>query len=464
MLCATAVSIRRNRLCTSCFRNEQTLTSIESDDLTTKRFLLTCRNLFILFILQASIYSFFSFAMSDDLTSTYKSSYARSSSFQLLDELDTSWQWIISSLWSNTCERRIDINTDMNEFSYRITRLICYSFIHSREWESILNLTCAKTLIVNYYTRWVNWFSRILSIKKAIRDRTDASSRQLTSLSSRMKKKRRRLMCESQKTQKTFRRRCTKDCFIVQCCEMIRSNLCWLFRYDSRSQHDMYENMKSLFANSVLLLLTIALVNHVFQNYETFEEIEVISLSANEFLNHLRIKNDMLRVSFFQIISADELIEKIHEANSFSNRTVDLRHRVEYEKNIEIHDIQRKVLVKADDKFFRTRYLRWDTLILLKIMITRLLKEWNSSITTMQILSSTRTRLSWALLTKWSVTEIKNVVSFILKNFANYHFMIILSCCSRYSRKWKLIWITASTSSLSTRRSKRWERSFEKSQ
>ncbi len=120
----------------------------------------------------------------------------------------------------------------------------------------------------------------------------------------------------------------------------------------------MYENMKSLFANSVLLLLTIALVNHVFQNYETFEEIEVISLSANEFLNHLRIKNDMLRVSFFQIISADELIEKIHEANSFSNRTVDLRHRVEYEKNIEIHDIQRKVLVKADDKFFRTRYLR----------------------------------------------------------------------------------------------------------
>ncbi len=402
--------------------------------------------------------------MSDDLTSTYKSSYARSSSFQLLDELDTSWQWIISSLWSNTCERRIDINTDMNEFSYRITRLICYSSIRSREWESILNLTCAEALAVNYYTRWVNWFSRILSIKKAIRDRTDASSRQSTSLSSRMKKKRRRLMCESQETQKTFWRRRTKDCFIVQCCEMVRSNLCWLFRYDSRSQHDMYENMKSLFANPVLSLLTIALANHVFQNYETFEEIEAISLSANEFLHHLRIKNDMLRVSFFQIISADELIEKIHEASSFSNRTVDLRHRAEYEKNIEIHDIRRKVLVKADDKFFRTRYLRWDTLILLKIMITRLPKEWNSSITIMQILSSTRTRLSWALLTRWSVTEIKNVVSFILKNFANYHFIIISSCCSRYSRKWKPIWITAPTSSLSTRRSKRWERSFERSQ
>lgn len=120
----------------------------------------------------------------------------------------------------------------------------------------------------------------------------------------------------------------------------------------------MYENMKSLFANSVLFLLTIALANHVFQNYETFEEIEVISFSANEFLHHLRIKNDMLRVSFFQIISADEFIEKIHEASSFSNRTVDLRHHVEYEKNIEIHDIRRKALVKADDKFFRTRYLR----------------------------------------------------------------------------------------------------------
>ena len=97
--------------------------------------------------------------------------------------------------------------------------------------------------------------------------------------------------------------------------------------------------MKPLFANSMLSLMTIVLADHVFQNYKSFEEIEKISFPADEFLHHLRIKKNMLRVSFFQIISADEPTEKIHEAGSFSNRTVNLKHRAEYEKNIKIHDI-----------------------------------------------------------------------------------------------------------------------------
>jgi len=112
----------------------------------------------------------------------------------------------------------------------------------------------------------------------------------------------------------------------------------------------MYENMKSLYANSVLLLLAIALANNVFQDYQTFEDIEAISSSANEFLHHLRIRKNLLRVSFFQIVSADESIGKIYEVDSFSNRTVNLKHHVEYEENIGIHDIRREVLVKADDK------------------------------------------------------------------------------------------------------------------
>lgn len=49
----------------------------------------------------------------------------------------------------------------------------------------------------------------------------------------------------------------------------------------------MYENMKLLFANLVLSLLTIALMNCIFQNYENFAEIEAISSSADEFLHHL---------------------------------------------------------------------------------------------------------------------------------------------------------------------------------
>lgn len=175
--------------------------------------------------------------------------------------------------------------------------------------------------------RWVNWFYKTLSIKKAVEYRVYAANRQSTSSYSRIKKKRRRLMCESQETQKTFHRFHTKDCFTVQSFEiMIKDNSYWLFQYGSRSQHDMYENIKSLFANSVLSLLTIALTNQVFQNYESFEEIETISSSANEFLHHLRIKKNLLRVSFFQIISANELTEKIHEASSFSRSILQLVH------------------------------------------------------------------------------------------------------------------------------------------
>ena len=115
----------------------------------------------------------------------------------------------------------------------------------------------------------------------------------------------------------------------------------------------MYENMKSLFANPVLPLLAIALADHVFRDYQTFEDIEAISPPVDESLHHLRIKKDLLHVPFFQIITADELIEKIHEVGSFSNRTVNLKNRVEYKENIGIHDIRRKVLVKADGKWFR---------------------------------------------------------------------------------------------------------------
>lgn len=235
---------------------------------------------------------------------------------------------------------------------------------------------------------------------------------------------------------------------------MVR-NSCWLFRFDVRSQHEMYEDMKSLYANPVLLLLAIALANNAFQDYQTFEDIEAISSPANEFLHHLRIRKNLLRVSFFQIVSADESIEKIHEVGSFSNRTVNLKHRVEYEENIGIHDIRREVLVKADDKCLKIWYLPWETLTLVKIMTTRSSKEWNSSTITMQISSLTRTRLSWAQLTRWQVTETRDVVSFIWKNFVNCHFIIILSCCSSYSSKWKSIWIIVSTLSSSARRLKR---------
>ncbi len=113
----------------------------------------------------------------------------------------------------------------------------------------------------------------------------------------------------------------------------------------------MYEGIEPLFANPVLPLLAIALADHAFQDYGSFKEIEAILLPPDGSLHHLRIRKDMLRVPFFQIVSADGPTERIHGASSFSNRTVDLGHRAGYEENIGIHDIQREALVKADGKF-----------------------------------------------------------------------------------------------------------------
>ncbi len=120
----------------------------------------------------------------------------------------------------------------------------------------------------------------------------------------------------------------------------------------------MYEDMEPLFANPVLPLLAIAFADHAFQDYGSFEEIEAIPPPSDGSLHHLRIRKDMLRVPFFQIVFADGPIGKIHEASSFNNRTVNLGHRVEYEENIGIHDIRREVLVKADGKLLWTKHNR----------------------------------------------------------------------------------------------------------
>ena len=111
--------------------------------------------------------------------------------------------------------------------------------------------------------------------------------------------------------------------------------------------------MEPLFANPVLPLLAIALADHAFRDYQTFEDIEAIPAPADGSLHHLRIKQDLLRVPFFQIVTADGPTGKIHGASSFSNRTVNLGHRAGYEENIGIHDIRREVLGKADGEWFR---------------------------------------------------------------------------------------------------------------
>lgn len=112
----------------------------------------------------------------------------------------------------------------------------------------------------------------------------------------------------------------------------------------------MYEDMEPLFANPVLPLLVIALVDEAFQDYNTFEEIEAIPPPADGSLHHLRIKRGMLDRPYFQNATSDGPTGKIQGAVSFSNRTVALGHRAGYQENIGIHDIRAEVFVRADGK------------------------------------------------------------------------------------------------------------------
>ena len=218
--------------------------------------------------------------------------------------------------------------------------------------------------------------------------------------------------------------------------------------------------MKPLFANPVLFLLTIALTDYIFQDYKIFEEIETISPFANESLHHFRIKKEIFRVSIFQIISADGSTGKIYGANSFNNRTVNLGHRVGYEENIGIYDIRKEILVKIDDKFLKIKYLFRD--------IDSIKDNDYSIVEKMKFVGHNNVDIFFDSYTP-ELNIVDGMINYwnkkrriiYLKDFADYHFIIIFSCCNRYQQRWKSIWRIVSISSSSTKRSKCWERNFD---
>ena len=117
------------------------------------------------------------------------------------------------------------------------------------------------------------------------------ASKTSTSSFSKTKKSKQKSMCESQKTLKTLQTFFTKNWlffFESSFCDIVKCLLINSIAF--KSQHEMYENMKSLFANSILFLLTIVLTNDVFRDYFNFAEIETISSFQNEFLHHFKIK------------------------------------------------------------------------------------------------------------------------------------------------------------------------------
>ena len=89
----------------------------------------------------------------------------------------------------------------------------------------------------------------------------------------------------------------------------------------------MHENLelRSLFCNSMLTILARVIANDAFKDYRTAKELLNID-SLSEEMHHLRLNEDILDRSFFQVT----FIEEIEKINTFSRRLRELNLRTEY--------------------------------------------------------------------------------------------------------------------------------------
>lgn len=113
----------------------------------------------------------------------------------------------------------------------------------------------------------------------------------------------------------------------------------------------MYEDMQPLFACVMLPALVIALANDAFQDYHTEEEIFAIPPPLAGTVHHLRIKEEMLEVPFFQRFNSNGPSGQIEKAGPSATRKVKLGHRAGFPVNLTDHCNRREALVKAESMF-----------------------------------------------------------------------------------------------------------------
>jgi hypothetical protein len=113
----------------------------------------------------------------------------------------------------------------------------------------------------------------------------------------------------------------------------------------------MYEDMEPLFACVMLPALVIALANDAFQDYHSKKEIFAIPPPLAGTVHHLRIKEEMLEVPFFQRFNANGPTGQIEKAGPAGTRDVKLGHRAGFLVNLTGHCKRREALVKAESMF-----------------------------------------------------------------------------------------------------------------
>lgn len=113
----------------------------------------------------------------------------------------------------------------------------------------------------------------------------------------------------------------------------------------------MYEDMQPLFACVILPALVIALANNVFHNYHFEKEIFTIPPPLANTVHHLRIKEKILEVPFFQRFNSNGPTGQIEKTGPSATRKVNLGHKAGFPVNLTDHCNKKEALVKAESMF-----------------------------------------------------------------------------------------------------------------
>jgi hypothetical protein len=108
--------------------------------------------------------------------------------------------------------------------------------------------------------------------------------------------------------------------------------------------------MEPLYANPIIPVLAITIVDEAFQDYQTVKDIFKIPVPPDGIPFELRIKKELDQVPFFQVISAEGPTGKIQTAGSYSKRTVDTGYYTGMGANITFRTKRQEALVSIDGK------------------------------------------------------------------------------------------------------------------
>jgi hypothetical protein len=128
--------------------------------------------------------------------------------------------------------------------------------------------------------------------------------------------------------------------------------------------------MKPLHVNPILPFLSVALVDDIFVDYHTMEEIFDIPAPLAGTVTKIRTKPELYYVPFFQTMSSEGPTGKIRKAAVAAKQLVDAGHRAGIAENLSFRATRRVALIKADGRWSLASVIFHKVLTMLEIADT----------------------------------------------------------------------------------------------